>query len=295
MQHTVTAEQDGLMLSALLRQTAAEVPLWAVKEAIKKRDVRINGVRIEGDVRVAQGEEIRVYWPKSIMAAAEKKMLPAPEVVYEDEHILVINKPQGIPAQFEEQPDKGDSALTRVIAFMQARGDKTDHVHLCHRLDVQTGGLLLFAKDESAYEAALEAFSARTIRKYYTCLVKGCPAQQERVMHAYLRKDAQLSRVAITDYPARGALEITTAYRVIGRGEYARLEVELITGRTHQIRAHLAHIGHPILGDDKYGDRMVNRRIGLRKQQLWATRMVFEASGALSYLNGKEIRTQCPF
>ena len=114
-------------------------------------------------------------------------------------------------------------------------------------------------------------------------------------MHAYLRKDAQLSRVAVTDYPARGALEIVTGYRVIEAGEYARLEVELMTGRTHQIRAHLAHIGYPILGDDKYGDRALNRQLGLRRQQLWATRLVFHADGALAYLNGRTFTVDCPF
>ena len=114
-------------------------------------------------------------------------------------------------------------------------------------------------------------------------------------MRAHLRKDAQISRVVVTDYPARGSQEIVTAYRVVESGECARLEVELITGRTHQIRAHLAHIGHPILGDDKYGDRMLNRQLGLRRQQLWATKLVFYAQGTLSYLNGRSFSVQCPF
>jgi len=161
-------------------------------------------------------------------------------------------------------------------------------------LDVQTGGLLLFTKDDDAFSSALEAFSKRTFQKYYTCRVKGCPARHEAVIRAYLRKDAQISRVSVTDYPARGAVEIATAYRVLERGEHAVLEVELITGRTHQIRAHLAHIGHPILGDDKYGDRLLNRRLGLKKQQLWATRLVFQSEGALSYLNGREFTVPYP-
>ena len=181
------------------------------------------------------------------------------------------------------------------MADKQRQGEKTDRIRLCHRLDVQTGGLLLLTKDDAAYEAAREAFEQRTMEKFYTCRTKGCPAKREAVMHAYLRKDAQLSRVAVTDYPARGALEIITGYRVLEPGEYARLEVELMTGRTHQIRAHLAHIGHPILGDDKYGDRALNRRLGLRRQQLWATRLVFHAGGALAYLDGKAFTVDCPF
>ena len=296
MQMLVSEEKDGLMLSQLHVQTAADVPLCAIREAIKKRDVRIDGARIDGDVRVHAGQEIRVFWPKAVVSGRQQeKALPSPEVVFEDARVLLINKPQGIQSQNEDNPLAGDSALTRVLAYLKAAGKETDHVHLCHRLDVQTGGLLLFAKDDEAFESAMQAFSARSFRKFYTCRVKGCPAKREALLHAWLRKDAQISRVSVTDYPARGALEIMTGYRVLQAGENALLEVELMTGRTHQIRAHLAHIGHPILGDDKYGDRMLNRKLGIRRQQLWATRLVFQAEGALSYLNGRSFSVACPF
>ena len=294
MQMIVPGEKDGLMLSQLLMQTAGDVPMWAVREAMKKRDVRIDGVRISGDVRVHAGQEIRVFWPKAAVSGKAKE-LPPPEIVFEDARVLLINKPQGVQSQNEENPLAGDSALTRVLAYLKAKGEQTDCVHLCHRLDVQTGGLLLFAKDDEAFESAMQAFAGRSFQKFYTCRVKGCPARSEAVMEAWLRKDAQISRVSVTDYPARGALEITTGYRVIEAGENALLEVELITGRTHQIRAHLAHIGHPILGDDKYGDRLLNRQLGIRRQQLWATRLVFCAQGALSYLNGRSFSVKCPF
>lgn len=296
MQMIVPQEKDGLMLTQLLKQTAGDVPLWAIKESIKKRDVRIDGVRVGSDVRVHAGQEIRVFWPKSVVSdGMQKKELPLPEIVFEDDRVLLINKPQGIASQNEDDPASGDTALTRVSAYLKSAGKKTDQLHLCHRLDVQTGGLLLFVKDDEAFEAAMNAFSLRTMRKFYTCRVKGCPAQQEMTMQAYLRKDAQISRVSVTDYPARGAQSITTAYRVIKPENHALLEVELITGRTHQIRAHLAHIGHPILGDDKYGDRMLNRQLGIRRQQLWATRLVFYAEGALAYLNDRSFFVDCPF
>ena len=296
MQMIVPKEKDGLMLSQLLVQAAADVPMWAIKEAMKKRDVRIDGVRISGDVRVQAGQEIRVFWPKAVVSGKQQeKALPKPEIVFEDAHVLLINKPQGIPSQNEDNPLAGDSALTRVLAYLKEKGEETAQVHLCHRLDVQTGGLLLFVKDDDAFESAMQAFSERSFQKFYTCRVKGCPAKREAVMEAWLRKDAQISRVSVTDYPARGALEITTGYRVIQPGENALLEVELITGRTHQIRAHLAHIGHPILGDDKYGDRMLNRQLGVKRQQLWATRLTFHAEGALSYLNGRSFSVKHPF
>ena len=296
MQMIVPKEKDGLMLSQLLRQTAADVPLWAIKEAMKKRDVRIDGVRIASDVRVEAGQEIRVFWPKAVAAGRQQeKALPAPEIVFEDGHVLLINKPQGLQSQNEDNPLAGDSALTRALRYLKDKGEDTAQVHLCHRLDVQTGGLLLLVKDDEAFESAMEAFSSRSFQKFYTCRVKGCPARSEAVMEAWLRKDAQISRVSVTDYPARGALSITTGYRVIQPGENALLEVELITGRTHQIRAHLAHIGHPILGDDKYGDRMLNRQLGVKRQQLWATRLVFHAEGALSYLNGRSFSVKPSF
>lgn len=294
MQMLVPKEKDGLMLSQLLVQTAADVPLWAIREAIRKRDVRIDGMRVSGDVRVHAGQEIRAFWPKTVVSGRPQEK-PLPEIVFEDEHVLLINKPQGLQSQNEDTPLQGDSALTRVLSYLQSRGEKTDRVHLCHRLDVQTGGLLLFAKDDEAFESAMQAFSARTFRKFYTCRVKGCPAKREAVLRAWLRKDAQISRVSVTDYPARGALEIMTGYRVLEPAQNALLEVDLMTGRTHQIRAHLAHIGHPILGDDKYGDRMLNRKLGLKRQQLWATRLVFEAEGALRYLNGRSFSVNCPF
>ena len=293
MQFTVTPDKDGMMLSRLLLQVA-DVPQWAVKQAMKNRDVRVDGVRISGDTRVQEGQQIRVYWPKEVVSGQGQSRATLP-IVFEDEHILLVNKPQGLQAQNEDNPLSGDSVLTRIIAMKQSAGEKTDRIRLCHRLDVQTGGLLLLTKDDAAYDAAREAFEKRTMEKFYTCRVKGCPAQREAVMHAYLRKDAQISRVSVTDYPARGALEIVTGYRVIEPGTYARLEVELMTGRTHQIRAHLAHIGHPILGDNKYGDRALNRQLGLRRQQLWATKLIFHAGGALTYLEGRTFTVDCPF
>lgn len=293
MRFTVSEEQEGRMLSALLREVAPDLPVWAIREALKRRDVRVDGVRTGGEYRVRTGQEIRAFFPKA--ALETKSSAQPPEIVFEDEHVLLLNKPQGIPSQNEDDPLSGDTALTRALAYLQSAGEKTDQLHLCHRLDVQTGGLLLLVKDDAAYDAALKAFSERTNRKFYTCRVKGCPSRPEAVMRAYLRKDAEIARVSVTDFPVHGAQEIVTAYRVLERGETSRLEVELITGRTHQIRAHLAHVGHPILGDDKYGDRALNRRLGLRRQQLWATALELHAGGALAYLDGRRFEATCPF
>ena len=298
MQLIVPEKMDGLTLMRVLSEAAPGIPHWAIKKALQNRDVRVDGMRVNsGEMRVLAGQEIRAYWPKNAIVSRDSDSLAAKglEIAYEDEHVLLVIKPQGLPSQDENDPRAGDTALTRAIERLEKTGSKTDRVRLCHRLDVQTGGLLLMTKDDAAYESAVQAFSQRTMRKFYVCRVKGCPTRAEAVMHAYLRKDAELARVSVTDYPARGAAQIATAYRVLEAGEFSRLEVELLTGRTHQIRAHLAHIGHPILGDDKYGDRLLNRRLGLRRQQLWATRMIIQAEGALAYLNGRSFECTCPF
>lgn len=295
MRVIVPQELDGLPLAKALHQLAADVPAWAVRRALDAREVRLDGVRVGPDTPVRAGQELRAYWPKAAAAARERRQGKPLGVVYEDGRVLLVVKPQGIPAQDEEDPQSGDTLLTRAKAYLAGKGEAVEAVRLCHRLDVQTGGLILLTKDDGAYEAAVKAFKARTMRKYYRCRVKGCPAMREATLHAWLRKDAENAFVSVTDYSARGAREIATAYRVLEEGEFARLEVELLTGRTHQIRAHLAHIGHPILGDDKYGDRMLNRRLGLRRQQLWATALVFHADGELAYLDGRRFETECPF
>ena len=294
MIHKVLPEEEGMPLSAVVLRHAEGIPLWAVKAAFKSRDVRLNGRKLnDGETRVAIGDEIRAFFPQQ--AVRKKSEVPALPIAYEDDDILVIVKPQGLPCENDSDAASGDTAATRVAAMLASR-EKKETARLCHRLDVYTGGLLLFAKNDAAYDCAVQAFRDRTIEKKYTCLVKGCPQKEEETLRAYLRKDPIASRVSITDSPRPGASQIMTRYRVLEKGEISRLEVELITGRTHQIRAHLAHIGHPIVGDDKYGDHALNHELKILTQRLWATSMEFHIQeGVLAGLEGKQITTCCPF
>ena len=290
MRFVVTREEDGMTLSAALARHAEGVPRWALRAAFRAKDVRLDGKRAGEGERVRSGQEVRAFFPKE---ALRRPALPAELVRYGDARVLVVNKPQGLACVSDDPA--GDTVLTRAAALLRDRGED-DRLLPCHRLDVNTGGLLILARDEEAQEAVRLAIERHEIEKTYTCLVKGCPSRREAVLRSWLRKDAVASRVSVFDTPVHGSEAIETRYRVLSEGEISRLSVGLVTGRTHQIRAHLAHIGHPILGDDKYGDRELNRRMGVTRQCLWATRLRFGAAdGPLAALSGAEVTAEPPF
>ena len=206
-------------------------------------------------------------------------------IAYIDHNIIAAVKPQGL--QTAAADGEGDSLEARLAA---AYGE----AYPAHRLDVNTEGLVLFARNRKALYGLTEALEQRTIRKFYRCTVKGCPEKKEDTLTAYCVKDADNSYMRVYDRPVQGGRDMVTKYRVISRRrDRSVLEVELITGRTHQIRAHLAHIGCPILGDDKYGDREFNKANKKYAQALRSVRVElhFPEESPLSYLEGKVIES----
>lgn len=297
MRHVVPIAQGPVELRVYLARALPGVPGWAVRKALAERQVKRDGRRLEAGELVRGGDVLTVYLPKELAArsAAEAHGGGAPiPTVYEDERIWIVNKPQGIASQAADDPLGEPGALELLRREYEARGE-SGRLWLCHRLDHNTGGLLLLAKSAEVEAALREAFARRDVEKLYTCLTVGTPSPERAELRAYLRKDAKAARVTVRGKPFAGALPIETGYRVLEAGDIARLEVLLITGRTHQIRAHLAFIGHPILGDDKYGDRAVNRARGARTQRLWATGLVLRAGGALNDLDGRRFSADAPF
>ena len=293
MRFLVSREEDGMRLLAVVTRHAAGIPLPAQKQALRAREIRIDGRRTDQDERVFAGQEIRAYFPQKALAGPPA--LEPERIKYLDDAVCVIDKPQGLQSCADEDACGADTALERTKALLRTRKER-DSLYPCHRLDVWTGGLLVFARHEESLDQLEEAFRIRTLQKTYECLVKGCPQKKEATLTGYLRKDAANARVSVTDYPCPGAVPIMTRYRVLEEGGVSRLSVDLLTGRTHQIRAHLAHIGHPILGDDKYGDRRLNRAHRVFTQRLYAVRLVFDGfTGRLEPLNGRVIETVCPF
>lgn len=281
----VTPAAEGQRIDACLRRFLPEILPHVLRASFQRRDVKLDGKRVKPDARVSSGQLVQVY-------CAEASVPPV-DVVYEDTDVLLINKRAGISVEPDE---KGGASLTELA-----------HKHLlltnpaaspplpCHRLDNQTCGLILFAKNARAEEILLQAFKDRTMDKRYICLVRGMMKPPAATCRAYLLKDAQAARVTILDHPAPGAKAIATAYETIASGPVSRLRVHLLTGRTHQIRAHLAALGHPLLGDDVYGDRAFNRANHARRLMLCAVSLTLETSGQLPQLDGKTFTVECPF
>ncbi len=259
------------LLSDLIGENT-DLGYYRIQKIIKSKSVKINGVRVGTDMNVSAGDVVYLY-----LADREKDSI---EVVYRDDNILVVNKNAGIEVQ-------GEGSLTERINNIL-----TDAVAVpVHRLDRNTMGLVVFALNKTAENELLASFKEREIDKTYHCIVVGCPIKPAGRLKAFLFKDAKKSLVYVSDVQKTGYLPIETHYSLLKKlGELSLLEVKPITGRTHQIRAHLAYLKTPILGDGKYGINKINRRYRVKTQLLCCTKITFHfKQGTLKYLDGKSV------
>ena len=247
---------------------------------LRKKDIKVNGKRTNKDIIVYENDKIEIYLPKELEDAKVEL-----DIVYEDENILIINKPANIEVT-------GAKSLTEIINKKYTNCEFKPQP--CHRIDRNTTGLVMFAKNEKSLEILLEKFKNHEIEKHYLALVYGIPNKKEERLEAYLFKDNKKAYVYISDTLKKGYQKIITSYKVLEtrKDNTALLDVEIETGRTHQIRAHLAHMGYPIIGDGKYGKNQINKQFGKKYQMLCSYKLKFKfqsESGILTYLKGKEI------
>ena len=237
---------------------------FAFRALLKRRDIRVNGKKTGEDVSLRAGDRVQYF-----LSPAEEGRT-AFTILYEDEDVVVVDKESGVNSE-------------AVFSALARAGE----CHFLHRLDRNTEGIMIFAKTRAAADELLLAFRERRAEKHYLALVKGRFAERHAVLQAYLKKDASASRVRIFDRPI--GEPITTEYRVLKEGEgVSLLDITLHTGKTHQIRAHLAYLGHPVLGDTKYGEKALNERLHLTRQRLLAKRLCLTGLKGLARLNGKE-------
>lgn len=278
----VNKKYDGKNLSQFLLDNFSGLTMNTFYKALRKKDIRINNVRTTQNSIIHTSDEIQIFITDNLLY---KKLIP--DIIYEDDNILVVNKPSEIEVV-------GEQSLTNLLKSQLK--ETNVFIEPCHRLDRNTTGLSLFAKNKEALAILLKKFKAHEIEKHYLAKVYGIPKIKNQTLTAYLFKDNKKSMVYISDEPKKGYVKIITSYSILEKHikeNYSVLDVTLHTGKTHQIRAHLAYIGYPILGDGKYGNNQINKKFGYKTQQLCSHSLKFSFTtdaGILNYLNGKEIK-----
>ena len=299
---TIKSNDAGQRLDKFLTKAYPNLPASMLYKSIRKKDIKCNGKRCEISTRLQEGDVLTMYLKDEFFQqeAREYDFLKAPDkitVVYEDENIMLLDKKPGLIVH----PDENyhfDSLIARVQHYLYEKGEydpEDEHSFapaLINRIDRNTGGIVMAAKNAETLRIMNEKVKNRELDKRYLCVVCGRMPKKEDTLEGYLEKNESQNRVYISKKPVPGGKSICTRYRVLEeKKDYSLLEVELLTGRTHQIRAHLASIGHPLAGDGKYGTNAQNKQTGFRYQALYSYRLKFtftSDAGILSYLNGQE-------
>ena len=302
-EYTINRNDAGQRLDKYLSKAFPLLPQSLMYKYIRSKRIKVNSKRAEIGYKLCEGDVVSLYINDEFFEPAEPKydFLKAGksiEIVYEDENILLIDKPAGLLSH----PDEGeynDTAVTRIKRYLYEKGEYLPDSELSfapalvNRIDRNTSGIIIAAKNAEALRILNQKLKDREMHKLYLCVVLGRPEKQSGILTGFLEKNEKQNRVYVSNREKSGAKQISTKYTVLGSKKgLSLLEVELLTGRTHQIRAHFASCGHPLLGDGKYGTNEQNKKFGgYKKQFLYSYKLIFDFksdAGALNYLNGRE-------
>ena len=300
---TIQKNDAGQRADRFLAKAYPNLKSSLVCKLMRKKRIKLNGARVEPNVILKEGDVFRFYLSDELLSKEPVKetdfrdISAEIDVIYEDENILLVDKPAGLVVH-EDNDNTADTLINRILSYLYGKGEFDPEREnsftpaLVNRIDRNTSGIVIAAKNAESLRVLNQKVRDREIQKLYLCAVRGAPEPRSATLTAYLKKLSEENKVLISDKPRPDHLTIKTKYRVLeSRGELSLVEVDLLTGRTHQIRAHFAHIGHPLLGDGKYGENAFNKRYNAKFQALCSYKLKFAfttEAGCLEYLNGHE-------
>ena len=307
MKEFIISDNDaGQRLDRFLAKAVPLLPASLAQKYIRIKRIKLDGKRAERDTRLQAGSVLQLYINDEFFDTPREDnayltvAAPKLNIVYEDDQILLVDKRPGLAVHPHDGAEYGRTLIDHIQAYLyqkrewNPRGENSFTPALCNRIDRNTGGIVIAAKTAAALRILNQKIKDRELDKRYLAIVEGTPKPKEGALTGYLFKDAKKNRVFVTDTPQPGSKSCRTNYKVVAMSRGLSLvECQLITGRTHQIRAQFAHAGHPLLGDGKYGK--LRKDINRNYQALYSYKLTFDfttEAGELEYLNGKTFQTK---
>ncbi len=302
---TIKTNDANKRIDSFLQKVFPNLPESLIYKYIRTKKIKVNNKKIKPNYRLSTEDVVSLYIKDEFLenSVSEFNFKKSPvniDVIFEDDNLIIINKPPGLIVHPDKEC-KVDSLINRIKNYLYQKGQYNPENELSfapalvNRIDRNTSGLVIAAKNAASLAILNEKIKKREINKFYLCIVTGKLEKKSDTLKGYLEKNESQNKVYIKNsYDSKSSLKtILTSYKVIKEiPNYSLLEVHLLTGRTHQIRAHFSHIGHPILGDGKYGKNSINKAVKYKYQALCSYKLEFDFksnSGILEYLNKKEI------
>ena len=301
---TITKNDAGQRLDRFLAKSVPLLPASLAQKYIRLKRIKVDGKRAERDTRLCEGNVLQLFINDEFFDTPKPEnayltvTAPKLNIVYEDENLILVDKKPGQAVHPHDGAEYGKTLIDHIQAYLYAKGEwkpREEHAFapaLCNRIDRNTGGIVIAAKTAEALRVLNQKIKDRELEKKYLCVVHGTPKPRAGKLEGYIFKDAKQNRVYVTQKPQPGSKTAVTLYRTLeSRDGLSLVECELITGRTHQIRAMMAAAGTPLLGDGKYGK--LDKRFDRKYQALYSYKLKFSFTtdaGALAYLDGREFQ-----